>query len=76
MANIDIEKKDKNNNSSMWLWIVGILVLAGVIWWIASADDEPKAEGAEVYEQRISGIFDAVFPEDETDWKTEIGWVA
>lgn len=57
MANIDIEKdKNKNNSSAkIWLWVIGILILAGIIWWwIAAADDGAEVEEAEVYEQRIS----------------------
>lgn len=40
MAEIDIEKK-KSSNKSPWLWILALLVLAGVIWWIAAEDEKP-----------------------------------
>lgn len=53
MADIDIEKKNKNNKS-VWLWIIGILIVAGIVWWIAAANDEPEVEEATVIEQRIS----------------------
>lgn len=61
MANIDIEKKDRNK-SSIWLWIVGLLVIAGIIWWIAADNDEPEVEEAGVYEQRISANPEADSP--------------
>lgn len=76
MANIDIEKKNKNNNSSTWLWILGILVLAGVIWWIASGNDEPEVEEAAVYEQRISVNSDAILQDDVKDLETELLLIA
>lgn len=43
MAEIKVEKKKGNN---AWIWIIVILVIAGIIWWIASADNDE-----EVYEE-------------------------
>ena len=39
MADINIEKdksKQGGGGSKIWLWVIGILVLAGIIWWIAA----------------------------------------
>lgn len=68
MADIDIEK-DKNkgggDSSKIWLWVLGILVLAGIIWWIAAAGNEEEVEEAEVYEQRISQTLEIVPPGED-----------
>lgn len=64
MANIDIEKKDRNK-SPIWFWIVGLLVLAGIIWWIAADKDKPEVEEAGVLEQRISANPEADAPAEE-----------
>lgn len=61
MAKIDIEKKKDKNNSSIWLWIIGILIIAGIVWWIAADNDEPEVEEAAVIEQRISENREAGF---------------
>lgn len=55
MADINIEKDKNNNSSKVWLWVIGLLVLAGIIWWIAAGTDDAEVyEEAEVVEQRIS----------------------
>ena len=57
MADINIEKdksKFGGDGSKIWLWVIGALILAGIIWWILAANDEPEVEEADVYEQRIS----------------------
>ena len=55
MADINIEKDKNKGSNQIWLWVLGILVLAGIIWWIAAASgEEAEVEEAEVYEQRIS----------------------
>ena len=61
MADINIEKdksKKGGGDSKIWLWVIGALILAGIIWWILAANDEPEVEGADVYEQRISQIME------------------
>ncbi|MFD2515210.1 hypothetical protein ACFSRY_15155 [Pontibacter locisalis] len=37
-----MEDKDdvKRNRKSLWLWIVGILVIAGIVWWIVADGEE------------------------------------
>lgn len=45
MAEINIEKK--NNKKSIWPWIVGLLLLVGIIWVIAEVADSPDEEVAE-----------------------------
>lgn len=45
MAEINIEKK--NNKKSIWPWIVGLLVLVGIIWVIAEVAESPEDEVAE-----------------------------
>lgn len=57
MADIKVEKK--GNNSPIWPWIVGILVLAGIIWWIAADDEKPitaydAPETTAIQEERVS----------------------
>ena len=47
MADINIEKK---KNKPIWPWILGLLLLAGIIWAIAGIDSEPEAEVAAVEE--------------------------
>lgn len=72
MAKIDIEKKN-NNNSNIWMWILGLLVIAGIIWWIAgSGDDEPEVEETAVYEQRISANLDVEKADQVNSLETEI----
>ncbi len=47
MADIKIEKK-KNNNTPIWPWILGLLLVAGIIWAIASMDSDPEPASNEV----------------------------
>lgn len=53
MADINIEKKDKNN-TPIWPWILGALVLIGVIWAIAEmgGDDNQDREQVAVAEEQ------------------------
>lgn len=45
MADIRVEKRD---NPSLWPWIIGILVLALVIWGVAEVLDSDAPEYTEV----------------------------
>ena len=49
MAEIKVEKKNK---SSIWPWIIGIIVLLGIIWFLIEAfgEEEPALEEVEVEE--------------------------
>lgn len=42
MAQIPIE--EHKSGSSWWLWLLGLILLAGVIWLLAGLFDEPEAE--------------------------------
>ena len=48
MADINIEKK---KSKPIWPWILGLLLLAGIIWAIAGIDSEPEAEGVAAVEE-------------------------
>lgn len=48
MAEIDIEKK---KNNPIWPWILGALVLIGIIWAVASIDSSPEREEVAVAEE-------------------------
>ena len=49
MAEIKVERKNK---APIWPWIIGILVLLGIIWFLVEAfeEEEPVYEEAEVEE--------------------------
>ncbi|PRY12436.1 hypothetical protein CLV24_108180 [Pontibacter ummariensis] len=38
MAEINVEKKNKN---PIWPWILGILIIGGVVWWVLAEDEKP-----------------------------------
>jgi hypothetical protein len=50
MAEIKVEKK----NRPVWPWILGILLLAAVIWIIADDDREPVEQIGTVYEEPMN----------------------
>lgn len=54
MAEIKVEKKDK---APIWPWIIGILVLLGLIWLLISAfsDDNDEYELEEIDPQEVEG---------------------
>ncbi|WP_017731015.1 hypothetical protein [Nafulsella turpanensis] len=56
MAEIKVEKKDK---SSIWPWIIGIIVLLGIIWFLIEAfgEEEPALEEVEVEEVGDASLF-------------------
>lgn len=60
-----ILKKKESNNSNIWLWVAGLLVIAGIIWWIAADNDEPEVEEAGVLEQSISVNIEPDSPNEE-----------
>lgn len=49
MAEIKVERKNK---TPIWPWIIGILVLLGIIWFLVEAfeEEEPEYEEAEIEE--------------------------
>lgn len=57
MAEIKVERKNK---APIWPWIIGILVLLGIIWFLIEAfeEEEPVYEEAEIEE-----VGDASLPE-------------
>lgn len=57
MADINIEKK-KKSNTPIWPWILGLLLLVGVIWAIVEMTGEPEREQVAVAEEpyREDGI--------------------
>lgn len=54
MAEIKVEKKDK---APIWPWIIGILVLLGLIWFLIDAfsDDTDEYEMEEMDPQEVEG---------------------
>ncbi len=72
MAEIDIEKK--KNNSPIWPWILGALVLIGIIWAVASIDDSPEAEEMAVAEETY--VEEPVVREPQSNLMEEEGFVA
>lgn len=68
MAEINIEKKKNKGNKNRWLWIIGILILIGIIWWIIAASGEEELEYEdEVIEQGVSGKLPTE-PAEELSW--------
>lgn len=55
MAEIKVEKKDK---APIWPWIIGILLLLGIIWFLVEAfeEEEPMYEEVEVEEVGDAGL--------------------
>lgn len=57
MAEIKVEKKNKNggNNSKLiWIVVLFLFALVALIWWIGTDDEDRDVEDAGVVEQRIS----------------------
>ena len=54
MAEIKVEKKNK---APIWPWIIGILVLLGLIWLLVEAfsDDTEEYELEEIEPQEVEG---------------------
>lgn len=46
MANIPVERTDRAGGTPWWAWLLGLLVLIGLIWLVASllSDDRPDRE--------------------------------
>jgi hypothetical protein len=78
MAEIDIEKK---KNNPIWPWILGALVLIGIIWAVASIDSSPEREemavAEESYEQEpVNYQQEPVVREPQSNRMEEEGFVA
>lgn len=55
MAEIKVERKNK---TPIWPWIIGILVLLGIIWFLVEdfEEEEPEYEEAEIEEVGDAGL--------------------
>lgn len=53
MAEIKVEKKNK---APVWPWIIGILVLLGLIWFLVEAFEEDEMEYEEVETQEVGAV--------------------
>lgn len=49
MAEINIERK--KGKKPVWPWILGLLLLAGIIWAISDSDDEPQLDEVAAVEE-------------------------
>lgn len=52
MAEIKVERKNK---APIWPWIIGILVLLGIIWFLIEAFEEEEPEYEEVEIEEVGG---------------------
>ncbi|HEY8400276.1 MAG TPA: hypothetical protein VIK89_03385 [Cytophagaceae bacterium] len=59
MADIRIEKKSK----PLWPWILGVLVVIGLVWAVVQFSDSKKQETAYNTEQKTTG--------EPTEWQTQ-----
>lgn len=71
MADIKIEKKKNNNNNQIWIWVIALLLIGGIIWWIAAEDEEPITaydipETEQIQEERVSDEYLATEEEVNT----------
>ena len=69
MAEINVEKK---KNTPIWPWILGILIIGGIVWWVLAEDEKPIT----AYDAPEAGVVEGAAADNYVETEGEVNTTA